>query len=116
MSLAVYDIVTLIYFISKISFKGQNKVLKNFHVCLKLGYIEDKYCLRWKVSFEMFFSCSVDDLLRVTYANILVATHSPLKRAPHLHGSLWNGGLETHWSYLRYIISDLKQNVAQNYW
>ena len=44
-------------------------------------------------------------LLGVTYASMLVTTQWPLKRAPHLTslaGFVLYGGLETHWSYLRY--------------
>ena len=32
-----------------------------------------------------------------------VATQWPLERAPHFQQSVWYGGLEAHWSYLRYV-------------
>ena len=40
--------------------------------------------------------------LGVTWANMLVATQWPLKRAPPLHGSVWYGDVEAHWSFLRH--------------
>ena len=46
-----------------------------------------------------------DALLGVGYANMLVATQWPLKRTPHFPGSVWYGGLEAHWTYLRYALN-----------
>ena len=39
--------------------------------------------------FEVFFSCLCDGLLGVTYANMLVTTQWPLKRAAHLTLLVW---------------------------
>ena len=64
-----------------------------------------------------FFHLSLDILLGVTFANMLVATQWPLKRAPHLPGYVWYGGLAAHWSYLRYELDDklsLSTTVARN--
>ena len=35
---------------------------------------------------------------------MLVATQWTLKPAPHLKGSVWYGGLEAHWNYLRHAV------------
>ena len=46
--------------------------------------------LSWELlPFEVFFSCLCDVLLGVTYANMLVTTQWPLKRAPHLTSLVW---------------------------
>ena len=58
----------------------------------------EKYFIR------RFFS-RFDVLLGVIYANMLVTTQWPFKRAPHLPGPAWYGGLEAHWSYLRYVFA-----------
>ena len=49
-----------------------------------------------------FLRLPSDVLLGVTYANMLGATQWPLQRASHLPGSVWYGGPEARWSYLRY--------------
>ena len=92
---------------------------KKFYVGLKLEWgLWDKYWSSWKhLQFEVFFSCLFDVLLGVTYANILVATQWPVKRAPdflfatqwplkhrpHLQKYVWYRGLEAHWSCLHYV-------------
>ena len=46
--------------------------------------------LSWeRLPFEAFFSCLCDGLLGATYANLLVTTQWPLKRAAHLTPLVW---------------------------
>ena len=76
-----------------------NKIFKEFHVCLNLQWgLWDRYWLRWK----FFASFHFHVFTAVAYANMLLATQWPMKRAPHLPRSLWYGGLEAHWGYLHY--------------
>ena len=42
-----------------------------------------------RLPFGVFFSCMCDGLLGVTYANMLVTTQWPLKRAAHLTSLVW---------------------------
>ena len=82
-----------LYYCQEYHLKDTHKIFKN-HVGLKLewvcrtniDYVGNFFHLR-------FSSIPLDALLGVTYANMLVATQWPLKRAPHL----------TCQSYLRYV-------------
>ena len=68
-----------------------HQIFKKIHVGLKLEWgSHDKYWLNCeRLPFEVYFSCPFDVLLGVTYANMLVATQWPLKRAPHLTFLAW---------------------------
>ena len=60
-----------------------------------------KYWLSWKrLSYGVFIGCRFDVFLWVRNANLLVATHWSLKRAPLFQHYVCYGGLEAHWSYL----------------
>ena len=113
---------TKIYFFylwQKIHLKDKNKIFETLHVGLKHEWgLWDKYWLCWKrLQFEVFVSCPFDVLFGVTYAKMLMATRSPMKRAPHflvatqwppkhaphLRNSIWYEGLDAHGSYLRCV-------------
>ena len=74
-------------FLSKVPFEGYTQSLKNIHVGCRfktwMGFVGQ--ISNWELlPFEVFFSCPFDALLGVTYANMLVVTQWPLKRAPFL--------------------------------
>ena len=79
------------YFCQMHHLKDTHKIFQNFYVGLKFEWgSQDKYWLSWELlPFEIFFSCLYDVLLGVTYANMLVTTKWPLKRAPHLTSLVW---------------------------
>ena len=83
-------------FLSKVQFghKDTYKIFKIFHVGLKFKWdLWDQYWVSCeRLPFEVFFSCLCDGdigLLGVTYANMLVTTQWPLKRAAHLTSLVW---------------------------
>ena len=78
--------IEIIYFCQKYHLKETYKIFKNIHVGLKFEWgLYDQYWLICEhLPFEVFFSCLCDGLLGVTYANMLVTTQWPLKRAAHL--------------------------------
>ena len=74
------------------------KIFKKFHVGLKFEWgLSDQYWLSCeRLPFEVFFSCLCEGLQRIAYANMLVTTQWPLKRAatsPHLSGFVFYGCL-----------------------
>ena len=67
---------------SKVSFEGHTQNPRGFKAWMEcVGQISIQLGMS---SISGFFSCSFDVLIRLTYANMLVATKWPLKRAPHL--------------------------------
>ena len=100
-------------FMSKVSFRDTDKIVKKIRVGLKVGWRWcDKFWLSWKrPSFEVYFSCPFDILLGVTYANMLVVNKWPLTRAHHLNASVGYGGLEAHLSSIRYPFTVLNVGV-----
>ena len=78
--------IKIFLFLSKVSFEEHIKFFQKFHVGLKFEWgLYDQYWLSWeRLPFEVFFSCIRDGLLGLTYANMLVTTKWPLKRAAHL--------------------------------
>ena len=68
-----------------------------------MGFV-GQILIKLKASFiRGFLQLPFDAFYGVTYANMLMATQWPLKRTPHMSGSVWYGGLEAHWTYLRYV-------------
>ena len=76
----------IFYFCQKYHLKETYKIFKKFHVGLKFEWgLQDQYWLSCeRLPVEVVFSCLCDGLLRITYANMLVTTQWPLKRAAHL--------------------------------
>ena len=93
--------VDFVYLCQKYHLNDTNKLFKN-HCRFKtwMGLV-GQILIKLKTSFiRGFLQLSFDVLLWVTYANTLVATQWPLKRSPHLPGSVWYGGLEAHCAML----------------
>ena len=82
--------INIFIFVKCIIWRAHTKSSK-IHVGLKFEWsLQDKYWLSWALlSFEVFFSCLCDVLLGVTYANMLMTTQWPLKRAPLLTSLAW---------------------------
>ena len=78
--------IEIFSFCQKYHLKNIYRIFKIIQDGLKFEwFLRKKYRLsRELLPFEVFFSCLCDVLLGVTYANMLVATYWPLKRAPHL--------------------------------
>ena len=74
--------IDLFIYVKKYHLKDTNKIFKKCHVGPKLERgLLDILVVSWKrPSFEVFFVCSFDVLLAVTYTNIPVTTQWPLKR------------------------------------
>ena len=84
------DIKTF-YFCQKYHLKNTYKIFKKFHAGLKFewGLWDPCWLSCERLPYEVFFSCLCDGLLGATYANILVTTQWPLKRAAHLTSFVW---------------------------
>ena len=82
-------------YVKNIIWRTNTKSSKTFHEYLKLEWgLWEKYWLNWKrLQFEVFFSWPFDVLLRVIYANMLVATQWPA----NMHLTFW-WPLSDHWS------------------
>ena len=67
------------------------KIFEKFHVGLKFEWgLLDQYWLSCeRLPFEVFFSCLCEGLPGIAYANMLVTTQWPLKRAAHLTSLVW---------------------------
>ena len=80
--------IKIFYFCQKYHLKDALKSSKNFMLVWNsnVGPILSKL---WRLPFEVFFSCLCDALLGVTYANMLVTTQWPLRRATHLTSLVW---------------------------
>ena len=90
----------IFYFCQKYHFNYIYKIFKKFHVGLKFEWgLWDQYWLSCeRLLFEVFFSCLCEGLPGIAYANMLVTTQWPLKRAatsPHLSGFVFYGCLES---------------------
>ena len=78
--------IKIFYFCQKYHLKDTYKIFKKFHVGLKFewGWLDQYWLSCEGLPFEVFFSCLYDGLLGIAYANMLVTTKWPLKRAAHL--------------------------------
>ena len=90
----------IFYFCQKYHLKDTYKIFKKIHVGLKFEWgLSDQYWLSCeRLPFEVFFSCLCEGLPEIAYANMLVTTQWPLKRAatsPHLSGFVFYGCLES---------------------
>ena len=90
----------IFYFCQKYHLNYTYKIFKKFHVGLKFEWgLQDQYWLSCeRLPFEVFFSCLCEGLQGIAYANMLVTTQWPLKRAatsPHLSGFVFYGCLES---------------------
>ena len=90
----------IFYFCQKYHLKDTYKIFKKIHVGLKFEWgLSDQYWLSCeRLPFEVFFSCLCEGLPGIAYANMLVTTQWPLKRAatsPHLSGFVFYGCLES---------------------
>ena len=74
-------------FLSKVSFELHIQNLQKFHVGLQFEYQYWLSCER--LPFEVFFSCLCGGLPGIAYANMLLTTQWPLKRAAHLTSLVW---------------------------
>ena len=75
------DIKIFFYFCQEYHLKDTHKIWMG---------LKDQYWLSWeRLPFGVFISCLCDGLLGVTYANMLVTTKWPLKRAAHLTSLVW---------------------------
>ena len=88
------------YFCQKYHLNYTYKIFKKCHVGLKFEWgLWDQYWLSCEhLPFEVFFSCLCEGLPGIAYANMLVTTQWPLKRAatsPHLSGFVFYGCLES---------------------
>ena len=93
-------------FMSKISFEGHKQILQKISCGFKtwMEFVRQIMIKLKTSSIRGFLQLPFDALLGVTYANMLVATQWPLKHTPHLSRSVCCGGLEAHWTYLRYAV------------
>ena len=76
-----------ILFLLKVSFEGRIQNLQKNSCWFKIwmGFVGPILILSWELlPFDVFFSCLCDVHLGVTYANMLLTTQWPLKRAAHL--------------------------------
>ena len=73
-------------FVKSIIWITHTKIQK-FHVGLKFEYQYWLSCER--LPFEVFFSCLCEGLPGIAYANMLLTTQWPLKRAAHLTSLVW---------------------------
>ena len=83
--------LNIFYFRQKYHLNYTYRILKKFHVGLKFEWgLEDQYWLSCeRLPFEVFFSCLCEGLPGIAYANMLVTTQWPLKRAGHLTSLVW---------------------------
>ena len=89
--------------VKNIIWKTQPKSSKNScRFKIWMGFVRQILIKMETFSIRGFLQLPLDILLGVTWANMLVATQWPLKRAPPLRGYVWYGGLEAHLSYLRF--------------
>ena len=79
------------YFCQKYHLNYTYKIFKKFHVGLKFEWgLQDQYWLSCeRLPFEVFFICLCEGLPGIAYANMLVTTQWPLKRAAHLTSLVW---------------------------
>ena len=89
----------IFYFCQKYHLNYIYKIFKTFHVGLKFEWgLQDQYWFNCeRLPFEVFFSCLCDCLSGIAYANMLVTTQRPLKRAAtslYLSGFVFYGCLE----------------------
>ena len=92
------------------------KIFKKCHVGLKFEWgLQDQYWLSFeRLPFEIFFSCLCEGLPGIAYANMLVTTQWPLKRAAHLTSLVWVCVLWLPWK-LNGAICAKKQN-STDFW
>ena len=83
--------LNILYFCQKYHLNYTYKIFKTFHVGLKFEWcLQDQYWLSCeRLPFEVFFSCLCEGLQGIAYANMLVTTQWPLKRAVHLTSLVW---------------------------
>ena len=81
----------IFYFCQKYHLNYTYKIFKKFHVGLKFewGLWDQCWLSCERLPFKVFFSCLCDGLLGIAYANMLVTTQWPLKRAAHLASLVW---------------------------
>ena len=90
----------IFYFCQEYNLNYTYKIFKKLHAGLKFEWgLYDQYWLSCeRLPFEVFFSCLCEGLLGIAYANMLVTTQWPLKRAatsPHLSWFVFYGCLES---------------------
>ena len=105
------------------------KIFNKFHVGLKFEWgLPDQYWLSCeRLPLEVFFSCLCEGLPGIAYANMLVTTQWPLKRAAHLTSLVWvcvlwlpwklNGAIcamneSNHWSHLLMQLLEIRTTRA----
>ena len=87
-------------FLSKVSFELHIQNLQKMSCWFKIwmGFVGPILIKLWTSSIWGFFSCLCEGLQGIAYANMLVTTQWPLKRAatsPHLSGFVFYGCLES---------------------
>ena len=80
-----------VLFLSKVSFEGHLQNLQKNSCWFKIwmGFVGPILISCERLPFEVFLSCLCEGLWGVTYANMLVTTQWPLKRAAHLTSRFW---------------------------
>ena len=106
------------FFCQKYQLNYTHKIFKKIHVGLKFEWgLQDQYWLSCeRLPFEVFFSCLCEGLPGFAYANMLVTTQWPLKRAatsPHLSGFVFYGCLESLTELSALWLQDIDIHFAQ---
>ena len=89
------------FFLLNISFEGHKK---SSTISFRFKGLYDEYWPSWKrLSFDIFVGCPFDVLLGGNLSKHAGCHSLTTEACTPLGRSVWYGGLEAHWGYLRYV-------------